>query len=128
MAFPQSENVVGSYKITLGNEENHLIEYTLVLNSDHTFFFHAFTDIKKGIPPQVNTYGKGTWIFENNIVSFSADKNIDFNEKYTLDFNNTKARFVAKSPIDKTNREIKTRLRFFKSDIPWMRRIDLQKI
>ncbi|WP_223549858.1 hypothetical protein [Aestuariivivens sp. NBU2969] len=127
VTFSQSEKVVGDYKITLGNKENHLIEYKLVLNRDHTFFFRAFTEIKKGIPSKVNTYGKGTWAFENNIVSFSADKTTDFNDKYTLDFNNTQARFVTKSPRDKTNRDIKTKLRFFKSNIFWMQRIDLFK-
>ena len=51
-----------------------------------------------------------------------------FDEKYTLDFTNSKARFVTKSPRDKSDKIIKTQLKFLESEIFWMRRIDIDKI
>ncbi|MDO5981775.1 hypothetical protein [Flavivirga spongiicola] len=126
--FSQSDKLTGVYNRTLGKEGNHLIEYKLTLNQDGTFFFHSYSNNKRGIPPEVNKYGKGKWSAENKIISFFSEKEKDFDEKYTLDFNNSKARFVTKSPRDKTDRIIKTKLKFFESEIFWMRSIDMFKI
>ena len=126
--FSQSDKVVGNYTLTLGNQESHLIEYKLTLNQDGTFFFHSFSNNKHGIPPEVNKYGKGKWIEENKVISFFSDKQKDIDEKHTLDFTNTKARFVIKSPRDKTDQIIKTRLKFLESEIFWISRIDMFKI
>jgi len=126
--FSQSDKVIGDYALTLGNEESHLIEYKLTLNQDGTFFFHSYSKIKQGIPPVVNKYGKGKWTEENKVISFFSDKQKDFDEKHTLDFTNSKARFVIKSPRDKTDQIIKTRLKFLESEIFWISRIDMIKI
>lgn len=52
----------------------------------------------------------------------------DFNEKYTLDFNNSKAKFVTKNPRNKTDQIVKTKLTFVESGIFWMQRLDVFKI
>jgi hypothetical protein len=128
-SFSQSAEVVGDYKLILGSEgKNELLEYKLTLSQDGTFLFHYYSNIKTGIPPTVNKYGKGKWTIENNVVSFFSDKQKDSSDKFNLDFTNTKARFITKSPRDKTDQIIKTRLKFLKSDIPWMNRIELLKI
>ncbi|VAW18294.1 hypothetical protein MNBD_BACTEROID03-2210 [hydrothermal vent metagenome] len=126
--FSQSDKIVGNYSLTLGNKENHLVEYKLTLNQDGSFFFHSYSDNKRGIPPEVNKYGKGKWIAENKVITFLLDKEKDFDDKHTLDFNNSKARFVIKSPRDKADRIIKTRLKFFESEIFWIKGIDMFKI
>lgn len=126
--FAQADQVVGDYSLTLGDDENHLLEYQLTLNQDGTFFFHYYSKIKQGVPPEKNLYGKGKWTVKNNVISFfSADKT-DFDEKHTLDFTNSKARFIIKSPRDKTDRVIKTSLRFLESEIFWMKAINLFKV
>lgn len=127
-SFSQSDEVVGDYTLTLETVENNLFEYKLTLSQDGTFFFHYHSNIKQGIPPEVNKFGKGKWTAENKVISFFSDKQKDFNEKYTLDFTNSKARFVIKSPRDKTDQIIKTRLKFLKSEIFWMEGIDILKI
>ena len=128
-SFSQSAEVVGDYKLILGAEgKNELLEYKLTLSQDGTFLFHYYSNIKNGIPPIVNKYGKGKWTIENNVVSFFSVKQIDSNEKFNLDFTNTKARFITKSPRDKTDQIVKTRLKFLKSDIVWMSRIEMLKI
>ena len=116
-SFSQSDKVAGDYKLTLETKENDLLEYKLTLSPDGTFLFHYYSNIKRGIPPEVNKYGKGKWTIENNVITFSTDKQKDFDEKYMLDFATSKARFIIKSPRDKTDQIVKTRLKFLKSEI-----------
>ena len=126
--FAQTQEVLGNYKLTLETKDSSSFKYEVVLSQDGTFSFHYYSNIKQGIPPEVNKYGKGNWTINNNVISFFSDKQKDFNEKFTLDFTNTKARFVTKSPRDKSDKIIKTQLRFLDSEIFWMRRIDIDKI
>ena len=127
-SFSQTDKVIGDYKRVIESIENNIFEYELTLSQDGTFLFHYYSNIKQGIPPEVNKYGKGNWTINNNVISFFSDKQKDFDEKFTLDFTNTKARFVTKSPRDKSDKIIKTQLRFLDSEIFWMRRIDIDKI
>ena len=114
----QSEHIFGNYEKTF-EATNNLIIYKLTLNADGTFAFHSYSYIDQKIEPKdKNLYAKGTWKSEKNLIFFSAGSN-DFDEKHTLDFNNTKARFITKSPRDKSDREIKTSLLFYESDI-WL--------
>ncbi|MBF4516331.1 copper resistance protein NlpE N-terminal domain-containing protein [Flavobacterium sp. ANB] len=124
----QSSNFVGDYTRSLSEEGKHIIEYKLTLNQDGTFVFHSYSKMQGGTPPEVNQYGKGKWSAKDNMITFSSDKKEDFDEKYTLDFNNSKARFVTKNPRDKTDKIVKTRLSFLESGIFWMRKIDIFKV
>ncbi|WP_316635591.1 copper resistance protein NlpE N-terminal domain-containing protein [uncultured Flavobacterium sp.] len=124
----QSNNFAGDYTRSLGEEGKHIIEYKLTLNQDGTFVFHSYSKIQGGIPPEVNKYGKGKWSAKNNMITFSSDKKEDFNEKYTLDFNNSIARFVTKNPRDKTDQIVKTRLVFVESEIFSLQRLDIFKL
>ena len=126
--FSQSEQVAGKYIHRIESKENDVFEYEMTLHEDGTFDFYYHSHINRGIPPEKDFYGKGTWRVENNVVSFTTDAQKDRDEKYTLDFTNTKARFVTKSPRDKTDKIVVTKLQFLKSDIFWMSRIDLLKI
>ena len=91
----QSEAIIGEYFLKLGNGKT-LDEYTLTLNKDNTFIFHSYRKHENGIPSIMHKYGKGTWRLEGKIISFTADKEQDFNKKYTLNFNHSKARFISK--------------------------------
>ena len=119
--------MVGDYFVELGNEK-HYIEYKLSLNFDGTFQFHSFTNNKSSIPPVVQLFGKGTWKVDGKVVSFFTDKNLHLDENYILDFSRTKARFITKSARDKSDRIIKTRLKFFESKINWIKGLDIFKI
>jgi hypothetical protein len=127
-SFSQTDQVSGDYKRLIETNENNIFEYQLTLSQDGTFLFHYYSYIKLGTPPEVNKYGRGKWTLENNVISFFSDKQKDIDEKNTLDFTNSKARFIIKSPRDKTDRIIKTRLQFLKSEISWMARIEVLKI
>ena len=126
ISFSQSDNIIGEYFLELGNEK-HQVEYRLNLNSDGTFEFHFYTSNQNGIPPVIHKYGKGTWNINDKVVSFFTNKEKDLDEKHTLDFSGSKARFVTESPRDKTDRIIKTRLRIFDSEIFWIKGLDIFK-
>ena len=126
--FAQSKQIVGDYTRSLGQEGKHIIEYKLNLNEDGTFEFHSYSKIQGGTPPEVNKYGKGKWSAKDNVVTFSSNKKEDLDEKYTLDFTNSVARFVTKNPKDKSDKIVKTKLQFLESEIAWMKRIDIFKI
>lgn len=124
--FAQVDEVAGKYGLTVNTEEDDLFEYKLTLSADGTFSFQYHSNIKKGIPQKQHYYGKGKWTVENNVVSFVSDKQIDMDGKHTLDFSNSKARFHTKTAKHKT--DIKTRLQFLKSEIPWINRIEVFKL
>lgn len=126
--FSQVDKVFGDYQLLFKYKEGDLKEWKLTLNENGTFFFQHHSNVKFEIPSEKNIYGKGTWTIENNVISFFSDKQKDIDEKNTLDFTNSKARFITKSPKNKTDQIIKTRLQFLKSDIFWMKRTELFKI
>jgi len=124
----QSEKYAGTYKAIHNFNENGIIEYTLILNPDGTFTFHNYRKISAKNPEE-NQYGQGTWKVEKeNMLYFNTDKATDIDNKYTLDFTNTKARYVTKHPRDKSDKVVKNHLRFYDSEIPWVKGWKLFKI
>ncbi|MGB5359645.1 MAG: copper resistance protein NlpE N-terminal domain-containing protein [Eudoraea sp.] len=125
--FSQSDNMIGEYYLKLGDDK-HLIEYRLTLNQDQTFIFHSYVNHEAGMPQIINEYGKGNWTADGKIISFFSDNEKDFDEKNTLDLSNSRARFITKPSRDKTDRIIKTRLKFFESEIFWIEGLDIFKV
>ncbi|QKJ63586.1 hypothetical protein [Flavobacterium sp. M31R6] len=126
-SFSQADKVIGDYKLAMETNDNNTFEYQLTLSQDGTFSFHYYSKIIHGTPPEVNNYGKGKWTVENNVISFFTEKEKDLDEKHTLNFTNSKARFITKSTRDKTDRVVDTKIIFLKSDIFWMERKELLK-
>ncbi|MXO06830.1 copper resistance protein NlpE N-terminal domain-containing protein [Flavobacterium sp. HBTb2-11-1] len=124
--FAQSNQFAGDYTCSLSSE-NHKLEYKLTLNQDGTFEFHYYSNIQGGTPQETNKYGKGRWSAKDNLITFSSDKKTDLDQKYTLDFSNSTARFITKNLRDKSDKIVKTKLQFLESEILWMRRIDIFK-
>ncbi len=96
-------------------EDGTISKWTITLNQDSTFLYHYLRVAGAGNPEE-NFYGKGTWQKEGKIVVFSSNKKTDFNEKYTVNLNNSKARYITKSPRDKSDKVVKTALRFYESE------------
>lgn len=124
--FAQSNQFAGDYTRSL-SDDKHKIEYKLTLNQDGTFLFQSYSNMQGGNPEEGNLYGKGKWSTKDNLITFSSDKKTDLDEKYTLDFSHSTARFVTKNPRDKSDKVVKTKLQFLESEIFWMRRIDIFK-
>ena len=132
--YAQLDQIPGVYFRQHGSGP-HIIEYTLTLRENGTFLFHFHRNVEKPIPQEEHKYGKGKWTIEVKenfstntfIISFSANPEKDFDEKFTLDFNGSKARFVNKTQRNITDKEVQTRLQFYKSNIFWMERIAIYK-
>lgn len=107
---------VGVYtRGNLNSSDGTIIKWTLTLNKDGTFLYHFLRDIAGERNPEENFYGKGTWKVNGKIVTFQA-KPSDFDQEFTVNLNNSKARYNTKSPRDKTDKVIKTALRFYESE------------
>ncbi|GAA4802999.1 hypothetical protein [Litoribaculum gwangyangense] len=104
-------------------------KWTLILNDDGTFSYHFLRDISSISKANIeeNFYGKGTWKAENNIVYFHTNKETDLDEKYNIDFTNSKARYITKSPRDKSDRVVKTALHFYESNLFYIKGLKLFK-
>jgi len=112
--YSQSETVAGEYTREWKGSNGESLR-KIILNLDGTFLFHTWERHDGGLPPERNFYAKGSWKLDKKIISFSTNIN-DLNDKYTLNFNKTKARFNTRSPRDRSNRDIKTCLFFYDSE------------
>jgi len=124
--YGQSQDIVGTYQLEWHGSNGDL-KRTLILNADGSFEFHNYENHEGGIPKHKSSHAKGTWKKDKKVVSFSTTPN-DLDENHTLDFKNTKARFITKSPRDKSNRDIKTALLFYESEIFWIEGMKLEKV
>jgi len=114
----QVDDHTGTYEIhSIAADGSFELRRSITLNADGTFIFHNYRMVDIGVPPETNLWGKGKWKADKNQIQFSANEEIDIDEKYSLNFNNTKARYKTKSPRDISNRVVKTSLIFYESDI-----------
>ena len=113
-----AQEVVGTYILESSSDDFEL-RRTLTLNDDETFEYYNFRRVENGIPPETHIYGKGTWSLNKKGITFSTDVS-DLDDKFTLDFSRTKARFISKSPRDKSDKVVKTSIRFYASEISWI--------
>ncbi|WP_431133269.1 hypothetical protein [Psychroserpens mesophilus] len=120
-----AQDVSGVYQWKSSSNDFELIR-TLTLNTDGTFEYYNYRRIENGIPKETHTYGRGTWTQDKKVISFTTEAS-GVNDKFTLDFTGTKARFITKSPRDKSDRIIKTALSFFESEIFWITGMKLIK-
>jgi hypothetical protein len=124
----QSEKYAGKYEI-VHKATNANISYDIVLNPNGTFLFHSFRQVFTAESKEENSYGKGVWKPQkNNLIYFFTNHKNDLDDTHTLNLNNTKARFISKSPRDKSDRVIKTALKFYESEVPWVKGMELFKV
>lgn len=120
IAAAQAGLYVNTPNLTDGNK----IKWTVDLKADGTFTYHFFRDVRvsSAASKEVeNYYARGTWVLSDKTILFYSEENEDVN------LNNSKARYYTKSPRDKTDRIIKTRLRFYESDSPHIKGLELFK-
>lgn len=110
------------------NSDGTKIKWKLTLNEDGTFIYHFLRDLSAISKPnkEENFYGKGTWILEGKIVTLLS-KNEDLNEQHTVNLNNSKARYITKSPRDKSDKIVKTALRFYEFETFHIKGLELYK-
>ncbi|MCW5518073.1 hypothetical protein [Muriicola sp. Z0-33] len=124
----QSEKYAGKYELVF-KASNANISYDILLNPNGTFLFHRYRHVLVGNNKEENSYGKGVWKPQKkNLIYFFTNHKNDIDATHTLNLNNTKARFISKSPRDKSDREIKTALKFYESELSWVTGKELFKI
>ena len=124
----QSAKYDGNYEFKFEMKDGATINYTLTLNPNGTFLFRYYRKLICENCKEENAYGKGIWKAQKKLIFLSTDKEKDMNATYTLNLNNTKARYISKSPRDKSARDIKTALKFYASEITWLKGESLYKI
>lgn len=121
----------GVYSIDHANnvKDGTKIKWTLTLNENGRFSYHFLRDLSSvsKANSEENFYGKGTWKAEKNVVYFRTDKETDLDDKYTIDFTNSKARYITKSSRDKSDKVEKTALRFYESNLFYIKGLELFK-
>ncbi len=105
------------------------IKWTLTLEEDGTFLYHFLRDLSavSKANSEENYYGKGTWVLEGKSVVFFSKKADNLNGLYTLNLNNSKARYITNSPRDVSDVVVKTALRFYESDTFHIKGLELFK-
>src|SRR5690606_39099639 len=88
------------------NTDGTIVKWTLTLNEDGTFLYHFLRDLSAISKPnkEENFYGKGTWVLEGKSVVFFSSESDILDETYSVNLNNSKARYITKSPRDKTDK------------------------
>lgn len=122
-SYAQELNHSGTYiwksstKVGTGNGvQESQITRILTINGDGTFQFDRLHPAW-GNNAEDNIYGKGTWTSKGKYIYFTTDPETEIDEKYTLNFTNTKGRWDAK----------KNRLILYESDIFWLRKFAITK-
>jgi hypothetical protein len=123
-----AQDVSGTYQLESYSKDpfDFKLTRTLTLHADGTFEYYNYRYIENGIPKETHTHGKGSWKKDKKIIIFSTEAS-DLDDKFTLNFTGTKARFISKSPRDKSDRVIKTALSFYQSEIFWVTGMKLIK-
>ena len=124
----QADKYAGKYEMVFKGT-NATTSYDIVLNPNGTFLFHRYRHAFVGNNKEENSYGKGVWKSQkNNLIYFFTNHKNDLDATHTINLNNTKARFISKSPRDKSDRIIKTALKFYESEVPWVKGKELFKL
>jgi len=110
-----AQDITGEYKLE-HRGTNAIVSRTLTLKADGTFLFHSYEKHDQRIIQEVHAYGRGTWKQNKKVISFFTEAS-DMNAIHTLNFNASKARYNSKSPRDKSDRDIKTSIQFYKTDV-----------
>jgi hypothetical protein len=99
------------------NTDGTIVKWTITLNVDGTFLYHFLRDLSAISKPnkEENFYGKGTWVLEGKSVIFFSSESDKIDETYSVNLNNSKARYITKSPRDKTDKVVETALHFYES-------------
>lgn len=124
----QSEIYVGTYEKNYKINNGDFHHYRISLNPDGTFTFQSHSIISKRIPSEKKEFGKGSWSADKNIITLTTDSEKDLDKIYTVDLSNTKAKYVSKSPRNKSNRIIPNTLKFYQSDISWIKGKELLQL
>jgi hypothetical protein len=118
----QSHDIAGEYETKSG-----AVRYLLKLYPSGAFHFDSYNEFKQGLPAEPSISGRGTWNAENDVIYFRTNPDTDLDHNYTLNFNDTMAKFKNDSSKNVSNEKAIAKLEFFESGIFWINGIELKK-
>ena len=122
----QQPSIDGTYGRSITTVNGGVISYNLLLKQDSTFTFTYYRKLSTDRAEQT-THCEGTWIvLDAKKVELIANTEL-FDTPNFINLKDTKAHFITKSPRDKSSRKIPTSLKFYESNIPWIKGIPLEK-
>ena len=113
--YSQEVDHTGTYYWEIADHE--VFKRKLIVYQDGTFTFDWYRNLNNPASPEEFAWGKGTWTSKGKYIYFNTDPENDIDEKYTLNFTNTKGRWDARN----------NRLILYESDIFWLKRFAIQK-
>jgi hypothetical protein len=111
-SYVQVDKYSGIYQEKSKRPTGEILEVVMELKSDGTFYCTFYQD---QLDYKDNDKGKGKWTVKNGEIEFSAVKEFDINNEYTMDFNGTKAKLEGST------------LTFTTSKMIWPPRVPLSK-
>lgn len=119
----QSQDIAGEYET-----KSRSVRYLLKLYTSGAFHFDSYNNgLKQGLPAEPSISGRGTWSAENDVIYFGTNPDTDTDHNYTLNFNDTKAKFKNESSKNLSNEKAIAKLEFFESGVFWINGIELKK-
>ena len=97
---------------------------SLKLSPNGRFEYHNFRQLKG--QEEEHWWARGNWKLEDKVVIFTTTEN-DMNNQFTIDINNTKARFFKKSARSKSPKNQPTYIQFFESENQILQHLKLTK-
>lgn len=122
-SFSQVQEIAGEFE-----KKSRTSIVLLKLYPSGTFQFDSYTKgLKAGTPAEPSISGIGTWSAENDVIYFATNPDTDIDHNYTLNFNDTKAKFKNESSKDLPSEKATVRLEFLESGIFWINGMQLKK-
>ncbi len=118
----QSHDIAGGYETKSASSI-----FLLKLHPDGTFLFDSYNKGFQGLPAEPSMSGRGTWSIAHGIISFETDPEKDINHNYTLNFNDTQAKYTDGISEEPANADTAAKLEFIASGIFWINGIELKK-
>jgi len=97
---------------------------SITLAPNGRFEYHNFRQLKG--QEEEHWWARGNWKLEGKVVVFTTTED-DINDQFTIDLNNTRARFFKKSPRNKSPKIQPTYIQFFESDYSLTKNLKLPK-
>ncbi len=120
----QTTLLTGEYSKKTTTQKGEVFEWELSLQEDGTFLYHFYRNLNCAQCIEEHFYGKGTWKATSKVIKFSASES-DIDTKHTINFNNSKARIHKKFSNKNSSKSPKKSIRFYASEVPTIKGLQL---
>ena len=121
-----AQDISGEYE-AIYDLKNAYISYHLDLQPDGRFSFKFYRKNYCEICTEENQYGRGKWVYSDKKLELLAEAEVDVTNDSILYLNGSKAHYISRSPRDKSDKVVKTRLKFYASPVSWVKSMELIK-